>query len=62
MNIEVCPLDITYCYNTDCKNKKCSRHPSVLRVIKRRFPGAMVSVADFSGTCMEYIRQLVEEV
>lgn len=56
-----CPLDVTYCVNADCKNRRCDRHLSVLKKVQRRFPGAMVSVADFSGTCREYIRQLVDE-
>lgn len=51
-------LDITYCSNTDCKNKECDRHPSLLDGLPK---GTMVSMAYFGGTCREYIRNLVQE-
>lgn len=63
MNFPECPLDITYCTATDCQNKDCERHSKVLEALKESaiMVGATVSVADFSGTCRDYIRQLVEE-
>lgn len=61
MELPICPLDITYCGNADCKNRRCERHPSMLAEVRRRFPCAMVSVADFSGSCIDYIREIVEE-
>lgn len=63
MEFPVCPLDVTYCSATDCQNKVCTRHPRVLEALKDSsiMAGAAVSVADFSGTCRDYIRQLVEE-
>lgn len=51
-------LDITYCSNTDRQNKKCDRHPSLLNGLPK---GTMVGMADFGGTCRDYIRQLVEK-
>lgn len=51
-------LDITYCSNTDCQNKECDRHPSLLDGLP---PGTMVSMADFGGTCRDYIFQIFEE-
>lgn len=50
--------NITFCANTDCQNKKCDRHPYLLEWLPK---GTMVSMADFGGTCREYIRQIVEE-
>ncbi len=59
--MEVCPLDITYCSYQGCPIKECERHPAVLKEVRRRNPGAMVSLADFSGSCREYIRWLIEQ-
>lgn len=50
--------NITFCANTDCKNKKCERHPSLLEKLPK---GTMVSMADFGGTCRDYIFQILEE-
>lgn len=63
MEFPVCPLDVTYCSATDCKNKSCTAHPRVLRALMDNpiMAGATVSVADFSGTCRAYIRQLIEK-
>lgn len=51
--------NITFCANTDCKNKKCDRHPSLLEGLPK---GTMVSMANFGDTCRDYIRQIVEEI
>lgn len=63
MKLPLCPFDITYCINTDCRNTDCERHPIVLESLKDRFAmsGRTVSVADFSSVCRDYIRNLVEE-
>lgn len=53
------PLDITYCTNQGCLFKGCEIHPVALRKLQRSHPGRMVSVADYSGTCREYIGWLV---
>lgn len=56
------PFDITYCSYAGCPKKGCSFHPSVLKKLSKQFPHAMVSTADYSGSCREYIRLLVQEV
>lgn len=52
--------DITYCTNTDCPFKKCERHLSQLESEKDKT--RMVSVADFGGTCRDYLHYLLEKV
>ena len=59
------PLDIAYCVNSGCPFKGCEIHPAALRKLQKDYPGRMVSVADYSGTCREYIGWLagkMEEV
>lgn len=53
--------DITYCTYSGCPLKKCERHPS--KISKAAMSGkGYVSVADFSGTCREYLSWLLDEV
>ena len=55
--------DITWCTSPDCK-EKCKYHISNY-VSKNPSPvrkKEMVSIADFSGVCREYIRQVLDEV
>jgi len=54
------PLDITYCSNIRCPFGKCEVHPKALKQIQKSHPGSMVIVADFSGTCRDYIGWLIE--
>ena len=49
--------DITYCINSDCPFKKCDRH-----FCRLHNKSGKVSIADFSGTCREYIDYLVTKV
>lgn len=49
--------DRTYCVSPDCKDK-CGRHISNCDAE----PCELVSVADLSGVCRAYIRQIVKEV
>lgn len=56
------PLDITYCSNSRCPFRKCEVHPEALKQIQKSHPGSMVSVADFGGTCRDYIGWLSERV
>lgn len=49
--------DITYCVSSDCENK-CDRHISNCDAE----PWELVSVADLSGVCRAYIRQVIKEV
>lgn len=60
MGLPICPLDVTYCSNAGCQISQCERHPAALLEIQRQYPGCTVSVADLSGTCRDYIRNLVE--
>lgn len=50
--------DITYCSNKKCPFKKCERHPTKKSMACIRGKG-YVSVADYSGTCRDYISYLV---
>lgn len=63
MEFQCFPLDITYCSNTDCNAAEtCERHPDRLAQLRNSGvinQGDMVSIADFSGTCGEYIKQIV---
>lgn len=53
--------DITYCEYTRCPLKKCERHHT--KISKACIFGkGYVSVADFSGTCREYLSYLLKEV
>lgn len=51
--------DITYCSCVECVNKECERHPSKLYALKNT---QVVSIADFSGVCRDYIGQVVDAV
>lgn len=51
--------DITYCSCVDCLNSECARHPSNLRKLKST---QYVSIANFGGTCRDYIAQVVDAV
>ena len=55
------PLDITYCANQGCPFRKCEIHPAALRKTQENYPGRTVSIADYSGTCREYIGWLAEK-
>ena len=54
-------LDITYCTSEGCPFKECERHQTKLKQVARKFPGRMVSMADLSGTCPDYIGWLIKE-
>lgn len=59
MDLPICPLDVTYCSNTSCGRKDCERHPVILKKLRDSGlfqAGCPISVADFSGTCRDYIR------
>lgn len=57
--MQVCPYDVTYCDNAGCPFKDCEIH----LVHTKKFPvGTMISVANYSGTCRQYIGWLVDEV
>ena len=49
--------DITWCASPDCVIK-CERHITRCKVE----PHELVSIADFSGVCREYIRKVLDEV
>jgi hypothetical protein len=49
--------DITYCSCIVCVNKECERHLSNLLKLEKT---QVVSIADFSGVCRDYIGQLVD--
>lgn len=51
--------DKTYCVNASCPFKTCDRHHSHLKGLPKN---TLVSVADFGGTCREYLRYVLEEV
>lgn len=51
------PNDITYCINTDCPFSDCEKHFSRLQG-----KSGTVKIADFGGTCREYISYLVEMI
>lgn len=54
----VCPYDVTYCDNAECPFKDCESHI----VHTKKFPvGTMVSLANYAGTCRQYIGWLVNE-
>ena len=52
--------DITYCINVNCPFKNCERHLHQLEKYKNT--QMQVSVANFDGTCREYLNYLLEEV
>lgn len=52
--------DITYCTNTDCPFKKCERHLHQLEKYKNT--QMQVSVANFGGTCIDYLSYIYDEV
>lgn len=53
--------DITYCSCLECLNKECERHPmEIIKAAQSRVK--LVSVADLSGTCRDYIHQVLIEV
>lgn len=49
--------DITWCVSKDCKNK-CERHTKNCSVES----DIMVSIADFSRICRNYIGQIIDEI
>lgn len=49
--------DITYCVNIDCPFKNCEKHHT-----KLKGKIGAVSIADFGGTCREYMSYLVEMI
>ena len=50
--------DITYCTSTDCPSTECK-----IKVLNNKFqPGAVISMADFSGTCRFYIGWLLDKI
>lgn len=51
--------DMTYCVSPDCE-VKCWRHLSHFK--DKIPPGTIISQADFSGYCRDYIREVLEEV
>ncbi len=51
--------DITYCSCVECINKECGRHPCHLSKMEN---ARYVSIADFGGTCRDYIHQVLIEV
>lgn len=50
-------VDITYCVAADCTYKDCERHPCHVDKTKQ-----YVSVADFRGTCREYLFGVLQEI
>lgn len=49
--------DITYCINDDCPFEECARHPCRLQGKE-----GYVSIANFAGTCRDYIGWLIKEI
>ena len=55
----VCPYDVTYCDNAGCPFKDCESH----LIHTKKFPaGTMISLANYAGTCRQYIGWLVDKV
>lgn len=55
----------TYCIAKDCECVACERHPSLLVALKegdKLHPEDMIKIADFRGTCREYIGQVLGEI
>lgn len=51
--------DITYCSNVNCPFADCERHLRQLQA--DAYSKSYVSIANFAGTCRNYIGHLVEE-
>lgn len=51
--------DITYCSNVNCPFDNCERNLS--RLTSGVYSDRLVSIADFAGTCREYIWFLVNQ-
>ena len=51
--------DITYCSYYGCPLKQCERHPT--KIQRATVIGGYVSMADFAGTCREYIDYILEK-
>lgn len=51
--------DITYCSNVNCPFEDCERH--LRRLPDDAYSKQMVSIANFAGTCRDYIRHLVDQ-
>lgn len=51
--------DITYCSNGSCPFEDCERHLRQLQA--DAYSNSYVSIANFSGTCRDYIGHLAEE-
>ena len=47
--------------NQGCPLKRCEIHPAALRKLQKDYPCRMVSIADYSGTCREYIGWLARK-
>ena len=54
-------LDITYCNNTSCPFESCERHLVHVKKFDKD-KTKYVSVANFGGTCREYLSYLIDEV
>ena len=54
--------DITYCAYTNCPLTKCERHLNKRKLNDMQKNGVKeISIADFCGSCREYISYLVEK-
>lgn len=51
--------DITYCSNVNCPFESCERN--LRRLPSGAYRDRLVSIADFAGTCREYIWFLVNQ-
>ena len=52
--------DMTYCANVDCPIKECERHQDQLKKYYSN-RNKIISIADFSGVCEDYIGHLIYE-
>lgn len=54
-------LDMTYCSNVSCPFKDCERHWEHIKELAKQGE-KYVSLADFSGTCREYISYVLDKL
>lgn len=56
--------DITWCTYIACPIKKCERHMNRLKKLKKKNFCAFtqISVADYAGTCEDYLKYVLEQI
>lgn len=56
--------DITWCSYAACPLTKCERHLERLIKMKGKNPDSheRISIADFAGTCEDYLKYVLEQI